>query len=381
MSSALALVTPRAVVNPDAPNDAALPAAVEEPLLVVAKVPDLRPATASSSSDAPTPAPKSSWRPSWLPRPKFRVAYLKVAATLAGLDFATCWAWIITLPPIVKLGTIAASVVMSIWMFTTGNNDQEVEPAPSSSWKQEDVSPRVQAAAEPSPRSQPDALQTPSDDAPRVARDAAHGDGPTIREIQAAARGRTADAGQDDSWPRVAERDGAVASATVRPIAPHKEPYDAAPRGAAIEPLPVDATPADGAPQPPTDMPRRWAERPQPTDTAGYPPVQTNPHYADTVIAETPSRALDNRTLDNRAMDNRTADNRALDARHFDRDRTYGDDRSADPRVADRFAVQPTPEQLEAERRAYENNRRRAYELSRDRAQAERQSLPESFRR
>ncbi|RIK80997.1 MAG: hypothetical protein DCC68_09650 [Planctomycetota bacterium] len=125
--------------------------------------------------------------------------------------------------------------------------------------------------------------------------------------------------------------------------------------------MPIDASPSDGAPQPPSDMPRRWAERPQPTESAAYPPVQTNPHYADTLVAPTPTRTADNRPID---------------------DRAYSDGRSADPRIADgRIAPQPTSEQLEAERRAYENNRRRAYEFSRDRAQAERQPLPESYRR
>jgi hypothetical protein len=405
MSSALALVTPRAVgdcvaveravVNPDAPVDAVLPTSAGEELLVVAKVPDLWLASAPSSV-----ASKAAWKPSWnLPRPKFRVAYVKLAAIAAGLDFATCWAWVITLPPIVKLGTVMASIVMSLWVFGGNDADTTSEPSATSAWHQDDT-PRSKAAADaPSAEKAPAELQPikpaiadeKGDEAIRLARDSARSENPTIREIQQAARGSSAPA-NDDGFPRVAEVDNSIARGMVRQIPTHKEPHPAAtdrnvpqrasyadnalPReGHPNSHLPVDAGSREGDRRPP-EMPRDWAERPVARDTAGYPSVRANPYYENTVVAETPRRPIDNRDFDNRGYDNRPNTNAQRTDSHGVH--SYGvDSRVTGPRYADnRGLVAPTAEDLEAERRA----RWEAYQASRRRL-SENQSPTDSHRR
>jgi hypothetical protein len=391
MSSALALVTPRAVgdraavdravVNPDVPVDAILATSAQDELLVVAKVPDLRPGSAE-----PSGASKLSWRPNWnLPRPKFRVAYVKLAAMAAGVDFATCWAWIITLPPIVKLGTVMASIVMSLWVFGGNETDTTAEPSATSAWHQEET-PRLKAAtndssAEKAPVElqaiKPAIADEKADETIRLVRDSARSDSPTIREIQDAARGASAAPKSDDGFPRIAEVDNTIARGTVRQIPTHKEPHaapidrgpasrasyadNALPREGNSGPhLPVDGGRSENERQPP-EMSRDWAERPTNTETAGYPAVRANPYYESNAVAQSPARPVDNRGYDNSGYDNRPN----VDAYRGDSNRVEA--READPRYADnRALVQPTAAELEAERRArweaYQSSRRRVSE-------------------
>lgn len=466
MSSALALVTPRPVGQPAIPEpveatlvadamspqaEPASPILLDEPILaVVAQVPDLRPASmanapytaAKSTSVDVGPSPlNANWQ---LARQKSRAAYHKAAAALSNADMAACWSWIITLPPVVKLGTMLATLVMSIWMFGGKGDEPSVDATPASTWQQgENLSHahkdgEIGSATAKSGESlwrpgHTSSLEnsSPADnatnDSQRVARETTSGDTPTIRDIQAAARG------YQDGWPRDPTDDESVARATVRPIPAHKEPHDSAAmpydasrtdladRNAAggettrgvvpvrrdeMDRMPVhgrsyDASPSDRGPQPPTDMSPRWAERNEPSHTTGYSPVQNNPYYSNTASANTAGRGYDNRTADNRDYDGRTNDNRIADNRTFDDrgaanprmdDRAMndrrGDDRVVDYRYAGNgYGSQPSAAQHGDDRFAAEQRdaealrRQRAYQIGREDAHAQRPDYSETYRR
>lgn len=436
MSSALAMVTPRPVggastaateqgLAASRPSDAASatvattcdePACDEPALAVVAQVPDVN-AKADPNAEATASHSKAAgnarWNANWkLPRPKFRLAYVKIAAALMRLDLAACWAWAISLPPIVKLGTVMASLVMSLWMLTGGDGEPQAEPAPAPAWHQDGAESAVDYSAGKANASKsaastsvatcdscdkPAGEASPTQASPLLVahehRPSAEARGPSIRDIQEAAGASRAASRYDDRWPdeiaAEAMTGGRVATATVRPIPSHREPY--AGGTYAREPLPVDATAridvasrdmntaggnrwrADEAPQPPADMPRSWDERPQPSRTAGYPQVQTNPHYAETNVGRAANRFVDERTHGgptfDRPMNNRV-DNRFAGE-------GYGDGRYPPRAVGERF----DDRRSEVDRRADEDNRARAYNIGRERAQAERQIYPDMYRR
>ncbi|MEX2188911.1 MAG: hypothetical protein WD875_19030 [Pirellulales bacterium] len=416
MSSALALVTPRPVAetSADARDDrlaaprridvesatlhptTAMERAAEEPsLAVVAQVPDMctEPASkraASNDSVSNDAVSRRSWKlhwnPNWkVPRPKFRLIYVKAAAALLHFDLAACWGWAISLPPIVKLGTVMASLVMSLWMFSGGKSDPPVETSPPA-WHQDEETATSYSAAIDDAKSKSNVAdddRKPPADSSHVAEDQAGRNGPTIREIQDAARSAGASKSYDDRWPdEIAgdvTGDGRFAHAAVRPIPSHREPL-------ARGDLPFDATPrdepngrqnernawrGDEGPQPPTDMPRRWAERPQPTQTSEYAPIRTNPYYADTAVARTPNRAADARNAFDRPAEDRYADRR-FDDRRVEADRVEFERRTAERKAA---------EIADAERRDYRNNRPPAYNIGREPAEAQRPFVPETYRR
>jgi hypothetical protein len=459
MSSALALVTPRPVGQPAMPEpveatlvaetmpaqaEPAQPILLGEPVLaVVAQVPDLRPA---SMVNGPHTAAKTNsvdigpsvWNANWqLARQKSRAAYHKAAAALSNADMAACWSWIITLPPVVKLGTMLATLVMSLWMFGGKGDEPSVDATPASTWQQGENLTRAQGDSEfgaataksgeslwrPGHTSSLES-SSPADnsanESQRVARETTSGDAPTIRDIQAAARG------YQDGWPRDRADDESVARATVRPIPAHKEPYDSAAmpydasrtdladRNAAggettrgvvpvsrdeMDRMPVDgrsydAAPGDRGPQPPTDMSPRWAERNEPSHTTGYSPVQNNPYYSNTASANTAGRGDDGRMNDNRIADNRTFDDRGAAGRRMD-DRVINDRRSDDPVVDYRYAgngAQPSAPQngddrfaadrtVAEQRDAEALRRQRAYQIGREDAHAQRPDYSETYRR
>ncbi len=411
MSSALALVSPRRVdestdsaqgdclVSPRHTDGAP---AVAEPaapaLAVVAQVPDMDAPPASqnstvglatdstSSSSTSSRSWKPHWNPNWKsPLPKFRMVYVKAAAALVNIDLAACWAWAVSLPPIVKLGTVMASLVMSLWMFSGGDSDAPVETSPPA-WHQDgetftqysaakdgDEAPKFSAVA--------GRGEMPAD-ASHVAHDHARSTGPSMREIQEAAGAARTSGKFDDRWPDEIANDERVAVANVRPIPSHREPYsrdempiDATPRGGVVgREVDGNARQIDAGPQPPADMPRRWAERSQPTHTSEYSPVQVNPYYADTAVARTPRRTIDARPGYDRPENRLTDDGASIHRTTNDR---FADRRFAD----DRHSPRESAERAEAERRAYDDERARAYRVSRDRAHAEPHYESETYRR
>jgi hypothetical protein len=306
MSETLTMVTPR----PSGRTPASDAAPFGEPD-VIARVPDLRaksraaavpPASHHAAStvvhqehDAPAPA---TYR---VPRIPLSLPTVNVDMTKVSASLAAGWAWALSLPPIVKLGTLMVAVVVSIWMFGPNRKEAEStasstsatnarETASSSSLSSTASTTNVKSLTAPAARTASESGTTwrwdsvaPSDRLP-TANDLGLTSNatapPAINSAPAVARAVGIDVDREHG--EYASRNDVIVPSGVQPVKTHKEPY--APSAGTYatverEPLYPNAGAASGSPRVP-DMPASFADRNRPAES-GLPRVQYNHHVSD----------------------------------------------------------------------------------------------------